>query len=144
MSWKTGVRFLVGSRGFFLRNRVRIVSGAHPDSSPVGTGALFPGVKQPGHEADQSPPFSAELRNSRSCASIPHMSLCTRTSPFHILQFYYIDTQMSCDIHDQICLLQLKSYQKTIILMSSLMFEDKGDAVQILSKYALPWPLILL
>jgi hypothetical protein len=34
--------------------------GVHPTSYPMGTGALSQGVKRPGHEADHSPPTSAE------------------------------------------------------------------------------------
>jgi hypothetical protein len=36
--------------------------GAHPASYPMGTRASFPGVKQPGREADHSPPSSAEVK----------------------------------------------------------------------------------
>jgi len=36
-------------------------SEAHPDSYPMGTGVLSLGVKRPGHEADISPPSSAEV-----------------------------------------------------------------------------------
>jgi hypothetical protein len=39
-------------------------SGAHPASYPVGTRVLSLGVKQPGHEADYSPPSNAEDKNS--------------------------------------------------------------------------------
>jgi hypothetical protein len=39
-------------------------SGAHPASYPVGTGALSPGIKRPGREADHSPPTSAEVKNA--------------------------------------------------------------------------------
>jgi hypothetical protein len=34
-----------------------------PISYPMGTGALFLGVKRPGREADHSPPSSAEFKN---------------------------------------------------------------------------------
>jgi hypothetical protein len=37
-------------------------SGVHPTSYPMGTGALSPGVKRLGREADQSPPASAEVK----------------------------------------------------------------------------------
>jgi hypothetical protein len=33
--------------------------------------ALFPGVKRPGHEADHSPPSSAEIKNEWSCIWTP-------------------------------------------------------------------------
>jgi hypothetical protein len=33
-------------------------------SCPVGTGGSFPGTKAwPGHDADHSPPYSAEVKN---------------------------------------------------------------------------------
>jgi hypothetical protein len=36
--------------------------GAHPASSPMGTGGPFPGGKaRPGRDADHSLPFSAEV-----------------------------------------------------------------------------------
>jgi len=34
-------------------------------------GALFPGVKRPGHEADHSPPPSAKVKNAWSYTSTP-------------------------------------------------------------------------
>jgi len=37
-------------------------SGAHPASYALVPGALFLGVKRPGHEADHSPPSSAEVK----------------------------------------------------------------------------------
>ncbi|PNF25498.1 hypothetical protein B7P43_G05939, partial [Cryptotermes secundus] len=36
--------------------------GVCPTSYTVGTGSTFPGVKQPGCEADHSPPTSAEVK----------------------------------------------------------------------------------
>jgi hypothetical protein len=37
-------------------------------------GALSPGVKQQGHEADHSPPSSAEVKNGGAIPSLPHAS----------------------------------------------------------------------
>jgi hypothetical protein len=37
-------------------------SGAHPASYPMGTRGPFPGIKQPGHDTDHSPPSSAEVK----------------------------------------------------------------------------------
>jgi hypothetical protein len=37
-------------------------SGAHPASYPMVPGALSPGLKQQGREADHSPPTSAEVK----------------------------------------------------------------------------------
>jgi hypothetical protein len=41
---------------------VQTGSGAHPTSYPMGTGGPFPEVKRQGHEADHSPPTSAEVK----------------------------------------------------------------------------------
>jgi hypothetical protein len=46
-------------------------SGAHPASYPMGTGALSPGVKRPGREADHSPPTSAEVNKTWIYTSTP-------------------------------------------------------------------------
>jgi hypothetical protein len=46
------------------RRRVQTVSGAHPASYPVGTRALSLGIKRPEHEADHSPPSSADIKNA--------------------------------------------------------------------------------
>jgi hypothetical protein len=43
---------------------VQTGSGAHPASSPLGTGGPFPGGKaRPGRDADHSPQSSAEVVN---------------------------------------------------------------------------------
>jgi len=42
-----------------LRYRVQ----TDPGSYPMDTGALCQGIKQPGREADHSPPFSTEVKN---------------------------------------------------------------------------------
>jgi hypothetical protein len=56
-------------KGFYIRPRIQIGSGAHPVSYPVGTGALSPGEHRPGHEADQSPPPSTEIKKEWSYTS---------------------------------------------------------------------------
>jgi hypothetical protein len=60
----SGVQFPTGVGNFSLRHHVKIVSGAHQGSSPMGAGELFPwvGVKLLGREADHSPPSSAEVK----------------------------------------------------------------------------------
>jgi len=40
----------------------------------MGTGALSPGVKRPGREADHSPPSSAEVKNAWIYTSTTHTS----------------------------------------------------------------------
>jgi hypothetical protein len=56
------VRFLAGARNFSLHHRVQNGSGAHAASYPMGTRGSFPGIKRPGHEADNSPPSSAKVK----------------------------------------------------------------------------------
>jgi hypothetical protein len=59
------VRVAVESRIFSLLRVVQTGSGVHPTSQPPIqwiTGALSPGVKRLGHEADHTPPTSAEVR----------------------------------------------------------------------------------
>jgi len=43
-------------------------------SYPVGTGALSVGLKRPGREADNTPPFSAEV-SAWSCTFTPPLHL---------------------------------------------------------------------
>jgi hypothetical protein len=51
-------------RDLSLLHSVRTGSGAHPASCPGGWGgAISPGVKRPGREADPSPPSIAEVKN---------------------------------------------------------------------------------
>jgi hypothetical protein len=59
-----GVRSPAGAKDFSSILCVQTGSGAHPASSTMGTGGPFPGAKNgPGHDADHSPPSSAEVRN---------------------------------------------------------------------------------
>jgi hypothetical protein len=59
----------------FSLHVVRSGSGVHPAFYPVCTGGSFPGVKQPGREANHSAPSSAKLKNGGSEPSLPHTSL---------------------------------------------------------------------
>jgi hypothetical protein len=58
---------------FLFLHLVQTCSGVHSTSYPMGTGALYPGVKRPGREADHSPPTSAEVKK---------MWIYTSTSPY--------------------------------------------------------------
>jgi hypothetical protein len=59
-----GVRSLAEAKDFSSILCVQTVSGAHPHSSPMGTGGPLPGDKaRPGRDADNSPPSSAEVVN---------------------------------------------------------------------------------
>jgi hypothetical protein len=55
-----------GAENFSLHQHVETGPGGHPASYPMGTRGSFHGVKQPGHEADHSPPSSAEVKNAWS------------------------------------------------------------------------------
>jgi len=46
-----------------LLQDVKTSSGAYPACPIQWVLRLFPGVKQPGHEGDHSPQFSAEVKN---------------------------------------------------------------------------------
>jgi hypothetical protein len=50
---------------------VQTGSGVHPTSYTMGTVDSFPGVKQPGREADHSPPTSAEVKKMWIYTSTP-------------------------------------------------------------------------
>jgi hypothetical protein len=58
----SSVHFLVGAENFSLHHCVQKGSGAHPASYPMSTRALSLEVKQPGREADHSPPSSSEVK----------------------------------------------------------------------------------
>jgi hypothetical protein len=58
-----------------LLHRFQTSYEASPASYPIGTGSFFPGVKQPGREADHSPPSSAEVKNPSSYTSVPPIRL---------------------------------------------------------------------
>jgi hypothetical protein len=57
---------LVEANDFFSSLCVQTSSEAYPSSCPVGTGGPFSRVKAwPGHDADHSPPSSAEIMNEK-------------------------------------------------------------------------------
>jgi hypothetical protein len=51
-------------RFFSLRHHFQTVSGAHPGSYQMATGALSEDLKRPGRETDHLPPSRAELKNA--------------------------------------------------------------------------------
>jgi hypothetical protein len=56
----------------FLLSVIQTSSGAYPDSSTMGTRELSPGGEgQLRHEADNSPPTIAEVKNAWIYISIP-------------------------------------------------------------------------
>jgi hypothetical protein len=64
----------VHSQRLFFLHSVHSGSSAHPASYPVGTGNIFPGLQRQEHEADHSPPSSAEIKNRGAIPQFPHMS----------------------------------------------------------------------
>jgi hypothetical protein len=56
------IRFLVGAGNFSLHHCIQNGSGAQPASYSMGARALSLGVKWKEHEADHSPPSSAEVK----------------------------------------------------------------------------------
>jgi hypothetical protein len=68
-----GVCIPAGARDFSLLQNAENGCGAHPSFYSMGTG-FFPGLKRPGSEVDQSPPYSAEVKNEWSYTSSPPIS----------------------------------------------------------------------
>jgi hypothetical protein len=62
-----------GSTIFSLLHSIQTISGA---SYSMGTGGFSPEVKWQGHEADHSPPTSAEVKKGGAIPPLPHMSSC--------------------------------------------------------------------
>jgi hypothetical protein len=72
LDWGFRVRFPVGAGNFSLHHCVQNSSGTHPASYAMGTGVtLSLKLKQPGREADHSPPSSAGVKNEWSYTSTP-------------------------------------------------------------------------
>jgi hypothetical protein len=65
-----GVRVPVGSRIFFSKSSRLALGSTQPPIQWV-PGALSPGVKRPGREADHSPPTSAEVKKMWIYTSTP-------------------------------------------------------------------------
>jgi hypothetical protein len=90
-----GVRVPVG-QDFSLLYVVQSGSEAHPASYPMVIGPLSPGVKRLGHEADHSPPSSAEVKNTWIYTSTPqNSSWCSAKLVKHrdTCTFYYYVTK---------------------------------------------------
>jgi hypothetical protein len=68
------IRLLVFLQDSSLLHSVHSSSEAHPAFYTRGTGALFPGIKRQGREANHSPLSSAEVKNARAIPPLPHVS----------------------------------------------------------------------
>jgi hypothetical protein len=66
-------RGLIPGRGkiFCLLHSVQTDSGADPAPNTMGAGALSPEVKQPGREANHSPPSDSEVKNGGAVPPLP-------------------------------------------------------------------------
>jgi hypothetical protein len=63
VDWTAGVRFPTEAEDSSCHFCVQTGSGAHPTSYTMGTRGFFPrGEVQQGHDADQSPPSSVEVK----------------------------------------------------------------------------------
>jgi hypothetical protein len=68
------IRLPIGERDLSPLHNVQTGCGVHPALYTMGTGAVSPGVKRQGHEADHSAPSNAEVRNGGAIPSLPHTS----------------------------------------------------------------------
>jgi len=88
-------------RPTMLREPISLLFNQHP--------GYYPGPKQPGHEANHSPPSIAKIRNSCSYTSTPPTCLygVDRTDIFHsiTLSFYALIHPRSFPSHRFICCL---------------------------------------
>jgi hypothetical protein len=78
LSWLDGQgigdQFPAATRDFSLLQSIKTGFGTHKTSYPIAFRALSWKVKQPGHEADHSLPFSAMDKNVWSYTStVPHV-----------------------------------------------------------------------
>jgi hypothetical protein len=69
-----GVVFPVGASDFSQFHSTQTGSGVHLASYPTEPGALSPGVKRQGREANQLPPSSAEIKNGGAIPQLTHTS----------------------------------------------------------------------
>jgi hypothetical protein len=73
--WMARLRFPAGQEFFLVSTASRPALGLTQFPVQWMSGALSVGAKQPGCEADHSPPSSAEVKNGGAIPPFPHMSL---------------------------------------------------------------------
>jgi hypothetical protein len=77
-SWDSSVGIATGygldDPGSILFHSIQTGSGAHPSSYAIVPGAIPPGVKRPGREADHSAPTTVKFKNGGAIPPLPHMS----------------------------------------------------------------------
>jgi hypothetical protein len=72
------------NRDFSLFDSVQTDSGTHPASYPIVIGVILTGIKQPEPEADNSLPFSAEVRKAyRHSCTPPYVTTLTTKLNIH-------------------------------------------------------------
>jgi hypothetical protein len=64
-----------GPEIFLFSTASRPALGATQPPIQSVPGGSFPEVKRPGREADQTPPFTAEVKNGAAIPPLPHTSL---------------------------------------------------------------------
>jgi len=75
-----GVQIPAGAGNFSLQHCVKTGSRAHPVSYPVATRSSFLKVKWSGHEADHSPPSSADIKECMDLSL--HSPICLHGAVF--------------------------------------------------------------
>jgi hypothetical protein len=75
MDWT--IRYSIPDSGkmFLFSKNVQTGSGIHPASYPMGTWSLSSWVKRAKRKADQSLPFSAEVKNEKRYSAAPPVCL---------------------------------------------------------------------
>jgi hypothetical protein len=97
-SWGCRVRFLAGAGNFFLFTTMSRMA-LRPTKPPIQwVMSSFPVVKQPGHEADHSPPSSAEVKNAWSYTSNPQYVSMAWCLVKHRDNFTLYQIQWQCTI----------------------------------------------
>jgi hypothetical protein len=84
----SGDRAPAEDRNFSVHHRVQTGSEAHPASYTMGTRAVSLEVKQPGREADHTPPSSAKVKNAWNYTSTSAIRLHAWCSVEAQEQFY--------------------------------------------------------
>jgi hypothetical protein len=69
-----GVRFPAGTKDFSELLSIPTVFAGSPSLLSNGHRDSSPGIKRLGHEADNSPPSSAETKNGEAITPLPHAS----------------------------------------------------------------------
>jgi hypothetical protein len=94
MRWATRIQFLAGTVTFSFTTVSRPALGPSQPPTQWEPEVLSPGVKQPGHEDDYSPPSSAKVKNAQIYTSTPlyiFMLWCFIKNRGYIFMRWYLD-----------------------------------------------------